>query len=309
MARLPPLNAARAFEAAARHLSFTRAAEELHVSQGAISQQVKLLEDWLGRPLFRRRNRGLDLTEAGAAYAEAVRQGLGIIAEATKTVRRPDEAKDLALSCLASFAHKWLGPRLGRLASRHPALRLRILTGMVPVDLAGGTVDCAIRTGTGPYQGLYSEVLLTEELTPMARPDIAARLQSPEDLSGELLLRDFGTDWLDWLVPAGLGERDYRWGPEFLDSSMALDAAIAGQGIVLARTALAEADLAAGRLAAPFAFAVSYDWAHWFVCRQGAERRGPVRDLLDWLREEAGRLPKPEIRPGRPIPRLPVPRG
>lgn len=305
MATLPPLKALRVFEAAARHLSFTKAAGELCVTQGAVSQQVKALEDALEVELFRRRNRELRLTDAGRNYALAVREALRLVSEATAELRRNASAQNLTLSCLPSFAHKWLMPRLGRFIESHPEISLRVHTSFEVVDLRRDGIDCAIRHGPGGYSDAYAEILLTEELTPMCAPAIAAELARPHDLAGQTLLRDFGTEWDEWLQRAGVADLKFRLGPEFLDSSMAMQAAIDGAGIILGHTALARDDLESGRLVAPFETRVSYDCAHWFVCPAGDEMRPQIRALHDWLRQEAAAFPSPPIRLGR----LKAPRG
>lgn len=299
MTDLPPLKSLRVFEAAARHLSFTRAADELCVTQGAVSQQVKLLEDALGVPLFRRQNRELRLTAQGERYVLSVREALRLIGEATAALRGPQDQGRLTLSCLPSFAHKWLMPRLGRFLEAHPEISLRIHTGFDVVDLARDGIDCAIRHGQGGYDGCFSELLLTEELTPMCSPAIAAALKRPEDLAKQTLLRDFGTEWQDWLAQAGIAKLKMRLGAEFLDSSMAMQAAIDGRGVILGHTVLARDDIAAGRLVTPFDTRVPYDCAHWFVCLPGKENTPAVNALRAWLKQEAEAFPALPLPPGR----------
>ncbi|WP_422367791.1 transcriptional regulator GcvA [Pelagibius sp.] len=296
---LPPLKSLRVFEAAARHLSFTKAADELCVTQGAVSQQVRVLEEALSTKLFRRQGRELRLTRAGERYVLVVREALRLIGEATAELRRETQPRKLTLSCLPSFAHKWLMPRLGDFIETHPDISLRIHTSFDVVDLARDGIDCAIRHGPGGYTGLFAEILLTEELTPMCSPAIAARLTRPEDLAGETLLRDFGTEWSDWLERAGLAGDNLKVGAEFLDSSMAMQAAIDGRGVILGHTALARDDLEAGSLVAPFEARVSYDCAHWFVCLPGRETTPEVRSLHDWLKRQAAAFPAPAIGPRR----------
>ncbi|MEQ9813561.1 MAG: transcriptional regulator GcvA [Azospirillaceae bacterium] len=299
MKQLPPLKALPAFEASARLLSFTRAAAELHVTQGAVSQQIRQLEDWLGVRLFQRLTRELRLTEAGRRYALEVRDALRLLEEATAALRAKTERDTITLSCMPSFAHKWLGPRLGRFIAGNPDLALNIHSSFETVELGTGAFDCAIRHGAGGYRGYYSEILLTEELTPLCSPGIAERLREPADLTGETLIRDYGTEWSDWLEAAGLAGRGFRWGTEFMDSSMAIQAAIDGHGVILGHTVLAWDDIRNGLLVKPFALAVPYDFAHWFVCPEGEERRGAVKRLRDWLVAEAATFPRPEVRLGR----------
>ncbi|HIP80321.1 MAG TPA: transcriptional regulator GcvA [Kiloniellaceae bacterium] len=295
MNTLPPLKSLRVFEAVARHLSFTRAADELCVTQGAVSQQVRVLEDALGVKLFQRQHRELRLTSAGERYVLAVREALRLIGAATAELRKDRQPGRLTLSCLPSFAHKWLMPRLGDFIETHPEISLRIHTSFEVVDLARDGIDCAIRHGPGGYKDLFAEVLLTEELTPMCSPVVAGRLARPEDLAGETLLRDFGTEWDDWLEHAGLATGRFTMGAEFLDSSMAMQAAIDSRGIILGHTALARDDLEAGRLVAPFEARVPYDCAHWFVCLPGRETAPELRALRDWLKRQAADFPTPAI--------------
>ncbi|WP_019646209.1 transcriptional regulator GcvA [Novispirillum itersonii] len=291
MADLPPLNALRTFEVAARHLSFTRAAEELHITQAAVSQQMKGLEEALGVPLFRRLNRRLWLTDAGQEYACSVREALQIVRDATVRLRPEASHHDLTLSLPPSLAHKWLMPRLGRFIDRHPALTLRLHTTYEVMRLGIGptAVHCAIRQGRGPYPGLFAELLLRENLTPVCAPGLAAQLATPEDLRRVPVIRDEGVSWADWLAAAGLPQRAIGAGPTFLDSSMAVQAAIDGRGVTLGRSVMIADDLAAGRLVEPFrhlGLQTPYLNAVWFLCPQGQEVTPAIQALLGWLKEE-----------------------
>src|SRR3954471_7049645 len=197
--RLPPLNAIRAFEAAARHLSFTRAAEELNVTQAAISHQLKGLEDVLGLPLFRRMNRSLMLTEAGQSYLPPLRDALDQIADATAKLKASDSGGTLDISTLASFAAKWLVPRLPRFQERHPQIDVRLSTSSHMVDFTQQEVDVAIRFGRGGWPGVRAERLLTEDVFPVCAPCLLAggkSLKTPEDLANfPLLHEDFLIGW------------------------------------------------------------------------------------------------------------------
>ncbi|SOD94982.1 transcriptional regulator GcvA [Caenispirillum bisanense] len=303
--RLPPLNALRVFEAAARHLSFTKAAEELHVTQAAVSQQVRGLEEQLGVPLFRRLNRALLLTDTGQRYAVAVRGALEQIAEATAALRpaREDDGS-MTVSVMPSFAHKWLMPRLGRFLDRHPEISLRVHASFEAVDFDRDRIDCALRQGTGGYDGLYSELLLAEEVTPMCAPAVAARLHDPRDLLRETLLYDYGADWQDWLAAAGVTGGTLPKGTEFFDSSMALQVAMDARGVVLGRTGLAADDLASGRLVAPFPVRLPYAYATWFVCPRGTEDHPKIKAFRDWLREECAAFGS--AAPPVPLPHVPL---
>jgi LysR family glycine cleavage system transcriptional activator len=299
MAKMPPLKALRVFEAAARHQSSTKAAEELCVTQGAVSQQIKLLEESLGVELFLRLNQQLRLTSQGRKYALEVREALRLISEATAEIQPRSVSAAVTISCLPSFAHKWLAPRLGRFLQAEPGISLRLHTSFEVVDLFRHGVDCAIRHGSGGYDGCFAEILMTEELAPMCTPQIAAQLTSPEDLAEQVLLRDYGTEWRDWLEPAGIDDEDLCWGAEFQDSSVAIQAAIDGRGVILGHTMLAHDDLRSGALVAPFEMRVPYDCAHWFVCRRGEETRPEIAAVRAWLRKEAAAFPSPSIRLGR----------
>lgn len=309
--RLPPLNAIRVFEAAARHLSFTKAAEELHVTQAAVSQQVRGLEEQLGVPLFRRLNRALLLTDAGQRYAVAVRGALAQIAEATAALRPArEEDGTLTVSVMPSFAHKWLMPRLGRFLDRHPEISLRIHSSFDLVDFERDAIHCALRQGTGAYDSHFAELLLAEEVTPVCAPSVAERLHEPRDLLAETLLQDYGTDWTEWLAAAGVTGAGPRTGTEFFDSSMALQAAMDGRGVVLGRSVLVHDDLASGRLVAPFPVRIPYQYATWFVCPPGTETQPKLQALRDWLGEEAratmgGRAHSVAVRPMAIRPFLP----
>lgn len=299
MATFPSLNALRVFEAAARHLSFTKAADELCVTQGAVSQQIKGLEEAIGVALFVRDKKQLRLTDQGWRYVLAVREALRIVREATDEIRAPAADGIVAISCLPSFAHKWLGSRLGKFAQAHPDISLRVHSSFDVLDLARDGIDCAIRHGNGGYTDCYSEILLTEELTPMCSRAVAETLRTPADLASAVLLQDYGTDWNEWLEAAGIADLAFTWGAEFLDSSMAIQAAIDGQGVILGHTALAHSDLVSGALVAPFNLRISYDCAHWFVCRSGFETRPEIAAVHDWLKAEAAHFPRVPIRLGR----------
>lgn len=305
MQRLPPLNALRVFECAARHLSFTRAAEELCVTQAAVSQQVRSLEEHLGLQLFRRLNRALLLTDAGQRYAIAIRQALATIAEATAALAPPPmEGGTLTVSCMPSFAHKWLMPRLGRFLDREPGISLRVHAGSEVVDFRDDGIHCAVRLGPGRYDGVFTEFLFTEYLTPVCAPAVAERLRTPEDLLAERLLHDWGVEWAPWFAAAGLAGREVPRGPEFYDTSMALQAAVDGRGVVIGRTAMIHEDLATGRLVKPFDLQVPHDYSHWFVCPEGHQDHPNIRALRAWLLEESApfRDSGPPPAQGRPVP-------
>lgn len=295
--RLPPLNALRAFEAAARHLSFTRAAEELFVTQAAISHQVKALEEHLGRKLFRRLNRALLLTDDGQAYLPSVSRAFTLINEATNNLLTKDAPGPLTVSALPSFAARWLVPRLGRFRQVRPDIDLRIDPSAELSDFAGGDVDVSIRYGRGKYPGLRADWLMTEDIFPVCSPQLVAgehRLRDPADLEHHVLLHDDGHgDWRTWLLAASVDRVDPARGPIFTDSSMLIQAAMAGQGVALARGVLAADELAAGRLVRPFTLSLPTEYAYYLVCPKDTAEQPKIAAFRDWLLDEARRESSP----------------
>jgi LysR family glycine cleavage system transcriptional activator len=289
--RLPPLNALRAFEAAARHLSFTRAADELHVTQTAISHQIKGLEERLGVRLFRRLPRGLLLTEEAQRYLPPVRDAFDQIAAATEQLAAGGSGGRLTVSVLPSFAAKWLVPRLGRFRAAHPDVDLRISASSQLVDFARDDVDVGIRMGRGAYPGLRVDRLFGESMVPVCSPELLRGphpLRRPEDLRHHVLLHDDDhAGWQLWLELAGVEGVDARRGPIFTDSGMVVEAAAEGQGVALARSVLAAGDLAAGRLVRPFEVSVPHDLAYYLVSPEATAEQTRIRAFRAWLLAEA----------------------
>ncbi len=291
--RLPSLNALRAFEAAARHLSFTRAAEELHVTQAAISHQVKALEEHLGRKLFRRLNRALLLTDDGQAYLPSVSRAFTLLNDATSDLLTTQAPGPLTVSALPSFAARWLVPRLGRFRQIRPDIDLRIDPSAALSDFAGGDVDVGIRYGRGKYPGMRADWLMTEDIFPVCSPALLEGphpLQDPGDLEHQVLLHDDGHgDWRTWLLAAGADRVDATRGPIFTDSSMLIQAAMAAQGVALARGVLAADELAAGRLVRPFTLSLPTEYAYYLVCPINTAEQPKIAAFRDWLLREARR--------------------
>jgi LysR family transcriptional regulator, glycine cleavage system transcriptional activator len=290
--RLPPLNALRAFEAAARHLSFTKAADELAVTQAAISHQVKGLEDRLGVALFRRANRALVLTEVGQAYLPALRDAFDAIDAATARILQKDKAGTITVTTMPSFGAAWLVRRLGAFRALHPDIDVRLLTVERLVDFAREDVDIGIRFGVGSWPGLKAERLLTEDMFPMCSPALLKekKLEKPEDLRHHTLLHDdMETDWRRWLVAAGVKGIDPNRGLHFTNSSMLLQAAVEGQGVALGRSALASGYLAAGQLVKPFELKLPVDAAYYVVYPAAYAQRPKVMAFRDWLMEEVAK--------------------
>lgn len=289
--RLPSLNALKAFEVAARHESFTRAAGELNVTQGAVSHQVKALEEELGLRLFRRERQRLIITEAGKTYLETVRDAFDRIAHGTERLLQRQKSGVLTVSTSPNFAAKWLVHRLGRFAETNPGIDLRIGATAQHVDFAREDVDVAIRHGDGTWPGLHVARLCEEELFPVCSPALLkgrGALRSPADLARHTLLHiDEPHDWATWLDAAGIHAVDPTRGPVFSQRSMAIDAAIDGQGIALARTALCAWDLLNGRLVRPFGFALKVSYAYWIACPKASADLPKISAFRKWLLDEA----------------------
>lgn len=289
--RLPPLNAVRAFEAAARHLSFTKAAKELHVTQSAISHQVKLLEEYLGLKLFRRLNRALVLTDEGQLYLPPVIRVFDQLHEATKRLTDNEARGRLTISVLPSFAARWLVPRLGQFIKNYPELDVRLAPSLELVDFTRDDVDLGIRYGRGRYPGLRVDRLMTEDVFPVCSPELLNGdhpLKQPKDLKHHILMHDDEHgEWRTWLLSAGVDNVDPTRGPTFTDSSMLIQAAVAGQGVALARGALAADDLASGALIRPFTLSLPVEYAYYIVCPEDTADRPKIAAFREWLLQEA----------------------
>ena len=293
--RLPPLSSLRAFEAVARHASFTRAARELHVTQSAVSHQIRGLEDYWGIALFKRSRRSVVLTESGSALAPVVRDGLSRISEAVQRLREEQEGGALRVSLLQSFAVRWLLPRLPEFTARHPAVQVWLSTTSEAVDFARDDADVAIRLGRGGGKGLHSTPLFLEKAFPVCNPayrDAMGVLHGPRDLLEQPVIQVIaearGLGWTDWFAAAGLPGAEPGGGPRFSDSGLAMQAALDGQGIALGRVALALDDLIAGRLVRLFDIDCSSDAAYHLVCPEGQQQKRKIVAFRSWLVERAG---------------------
>jgi LysR family glycine cleavage system transcriptional activator len=289
--RLPPLNALKAFEAAARHESFTRAAEELCVTQGAVSHQVKALEAELAIKLFNRERQRLIITEAGKDYLTVVRDALDRIAVGTERLLQRQNAGVLTVSTSPDFAAKWLVHRLGHFADAHPGIDLRVSATLHHVDFAREEVDLAVRHGEGSWPGLDTVRLSAEQLFAVCSPKLISgrrRLNKPADiLNFPLLHLDSRADWTNWLQAAGLDGADVMRGPVLNRASMVIDAATNGQGIALARTTLAAWDIINGRLVRPFSESLRLSKTYWIVCPKATATVPKIVTFRDWLLAEA----------------------
>ncbi|AOO83573.1 transcriptional regulator GcvA [Bosea vaviloviae] len=296
--QLPPLTSLRAFEAAARHLNYERAGDELAVTASAVGQQVKTLETWLRRPLFvRLPSKGIALTGIGQRYAASISQLLDQLDEATARALRPDVSNVLTVSTMPSFALSWLIPRLGSLKQRHPELEVRISVSLHLTDFAREDVDVAVRYGPGGYQGLHSELLMAESFFPVCNAallnDPARPLRQPSDLRHHTLLHehvegipDYVT-WPKWLAFVGVHDIDAMHGPRFSHTFLALQAAASGQGIALATSALIGDYLDAGRLVRPFPQQLQSSFQYYVVCPEASAERPAIAAFRSWIREEA----------------------
>lgn len=293
---LPPLNALRAFEAAARHLSFTKAAEELNVTPGAVSHQIKALEEMLNVPLFHRLTRSLRLTVAGQAALPTLIQGFDKLAQGVEQLRAHCESGVLTISVSPSFGAMWLMPRLERFRSLHPDIEIRIDGTDRLVDLTRGTADVAIRFGPGGYSGVRVDHLLTPINTPVCSPALLNGenpLREPDDLRHHTLLHidwsDVETSWRMWLLAAGLPDIEPTRGPHFNLENMAVQAARDGQGVALVADVLVADDVAAGRLVHPFdpGFSRPFNFCYYLLSTIDGADLPKIAAFRDWVLAEA----------------------
>lgn len=297
----PPLSALRTFEVAARHLSFTKAAAELHVTQGAVSQQIKQLEASLGFALFHRSRRGLALTEKGEELAATAESAFRRLFDKVEELRQKEKEDGgiLTVSVSPSLAVKWLIPRLGRFHQRHPEVDLRIRPDPALVDLVAeaDSVDMAIRFGQGPFAGLAAVPFMHETVFAVASPDLLAKgppLRHPRDLVHHTLLHSESVrlevnsmaSWEVWLALLNVAGVNPKLGPTFPSSYMLLQAAIHGQGVALTWAALADDDLRAGRLVRLFDRALEGSMSYFALTTPTAARKPKVVAFRDWLVEE-----------------------
>ncbi|MFH7586200.1 transcriptional regulator GcvA [Oceanimonas smirnovii] len=285
--RLPPLNALKAFEAAARNLSFTRAAEELFVTQAAISHQIKALEEFLGIKLFRRRNRSLLLTEEGQSYFLEIKDIFTGISDATERLLARSAKGALTVSLQPSFAIQWLVPKLVRFSEAHPDIDVRIKA----VDLDEGSltddVDVAIYYGKGHWPGLRADKLHAEYLIPVCSPMLlmgTRPLKTPEDLTRHTLLHDTSRrDWKAWFKQLDIPAANVNQGPIFSHSSMVIQAAIHGQGVALGHSVLTQPEIDAGRLVCPFEQVLMSKNAYYLVSHEAQANLGKIAAFRDWM--------------------------
>ncbi|HWM44680.1 MAG TPA: transcriptional regulator GcvA [Burkholderiales bacterium] len=303
--RLPPLNALRVFEAAARHLSFKEAAAELHITQAAVSHQVKSLEEYLGVQLFRRSARGVQLTDAARACLPKLREGFDALAAAVEMIRERGEEAELMITAPPVFTARWLMPRLADFSKREPKIELHVFGSSKMVDAGALSVsalvgDLDLRTessevqihlGGGNYAGHRADRLFAVAITLVANPELGRELKRPEDLAGHTLLHDDALDivaggdaWRKWLEAAGVADKvDANRGPRFSTNMLSLEAASQKLGVALALRPLVDDDIASGRLCAPFDIEVKPQSAYYLVCPEVIADRPAVVAFRKWL--------------------------
>jgi LysR family glycine cleavage system transcriptional activator len=296
MAAFPPLKAVRYFEAAARHLSFSKAAEELNVTHSAISHQIKALEEWVGQPLFDRTGRALRLTEGGRQFLPPVRSAFQQLADAAQDLRQLCHGGPLTVSVLPSLASKWLVPRLFDFRAKHPEIEVRISATERVEQIGQGGIDIAIRYGRGKWPNVDSELLLKDDLFPVASPLLLSgehALKEPRDLANFTLISDTTWQaaqfdfWQQWLEHAGVTGLELKSGGfSFNYSNLLIQAAVDGLGVALGNTMLASDDLKAGRLVKPFDISVPLDTGYYVVYVRDALKRPKIKAFRDWVMDQ-----------------------
>ncbi|MEM8798609.1 MAG: transcriptional regulator GcvA [Pseudomonadota bacterium] len=297
-----PLNALRVFDAAARHLSFKLAADELAVTPAAVSQQIRALEDTLGVVLFKRQTRGLELTHEAQLALPALREGFLQFEEVVRLLQLTQRSDMLTVSVAPSFASKWLVPRIERFYNSVPDMDVRIDASNALVNFGQDNIDLAIRYGAGDYPQLLSERLIDEAVSPVCSPDLYASggLETPQGLRDLILIHDDSSiedescpTWSMWLRAAGVGDIEGDRGLHFNQSNLAIEAAVAGKGVALAKHTIAADDIEHGRLVRPFADEQPVNFAYYLVAPMDRWRLPKVARFVEWLREEAAAMKPP----------------
>ena len=304
MSLLPPLNSLRAFEATARHLSFSKAADELNVTPGAISQQIRTLEEFLDIKLFKRLNRTIILTDSGQLFQPLLAEGFGSITEAVELVRKHQDDAPLTITSAPSFISKWLIPRLCKFQATYPDIDVRIDASSRLVDFVREDIDVGIRFGTGEYPDLYSVYLFSFDLIPVCSPSLIKpghTLTNPKDLRHYSLLHSnydevdsSWPDWGMWLATAGVDDIDTSHGIFFNQSEMIIEAALEGQGVALVASVMAADEIAAGRLIQPFETRLPVRLCYHLVSSEQKANNPKVTAFRDWLLAESAYLREAE---------------
>lgn len=295
---MPPFLSLRVFEAAARSGSFARAAEELGISAGAVSQHIRTIEEFAGQPLFRRLGRGVQLTEAGKAAFSHAGAAIAEMLQAGRAMRAAMRGRRVSISTAPSFASKWLIPRLNRFQELHPEIEVRMSADMTLTDFSVSDMDLAIRYGPGGYEGLYCERLMTESVVVVCSPRLLegrGEVRNAADLVSLPLIHDDGPErdpscpsWTMWFAARGIRRADAERGLRFNQSGLAIEAAAAGKGLALAKRQLALRDLNEGVLVAPLGEGEApVNFAYWLVWPRGRRFEPAQTAFLEWLRSEA----------------------
>ncbi len=285
---LPPLPSARAFEAAARHLSFHGAAEELHVTPSAISHQIRSLEAFLGVELFHRTHRGVSLTMEGEGYLAELREAFGIIAVATADLRQGRLSGSLVVGATSAFISRWILPRMKRFTGSYPGIVLSLNALVGPVDFAREDLDAAICVGPKDWTGLRADRIASSPLFPVCSPKLGEALKEPSDLRHQTLLHyDNGEEWARWLQAAHVDDVDLTSGPRFNDCNVMLQAAVESHGVGLTFTALAERELRTGQLIKPFEQMLLPEAWYYIVSPEASADRPKVAAFRNWILHEA----------------------
>jgi LysR family glycine cleavage system transcriptional activator len=290
MSRLPSLNALKAFEAAARHLSFTRAAETLNVSQSAISHQVKLLEEHVGKPLFRRAPSGLTLTDAGETLFDSTHEAFEMIMAAISEARGEPQNEIVTLTIRPFLSFNWLSPQLSKFYERHPGRNIRLQHTNGSIDVDSGDFDIAIVLGDGNWPTMDVDFLMPCELTPLCSPKFCSDREKPKQLSdlktSTLLHESKLGNWPRWLALAGDPNPGSRRHMFIDDTNVRIQAAIKGQGVVLSNPKLLSSEIEKGNLIAPFDVMLT-DYSYYIVRPKESSKQQKTQVLRDWLTEQA----------------------
>jgi len=294
--RLPPLTAFRAFDAAARHMSFAKAADELHVTPAALSFQIKSLEEHLGHPLFHRLNRAVELTDSGKVLAPGAAEGFATLAKAWGDAKKLHDTRTLTVTAGPGFTSKWLAPRFFQFAQNNPDIDLRFSASLKMVDFNVDEVDMAIRFSQHEDEGVYSQTIVEEWVTPMVAPALADRLKTPEDLLNIPLLHQDDTtflrpkiDWDAWFSAAGVTPPTTA-GTHFGQADHTVNAALSGGGAMLGRVSMTERHLNEGRLVMPFDLTLWMNATYRIVCPSGVETRPQVARFIEWVMSEVSAI-------------------
>jgi LysR family glycine cleavage system transcriptional activator len=297
--QLPSLSALRCFEAAARTANFTQAAAELHVTQSAVSHQVRALENQLGARLFRRERQALQLTRVGEAYLRSVREALDRLNAATEAVAGTKGDRAIIISVSPAFAIRWLIRRLTQFRRLHPAIRIHLNSARHHVNFEKDDVDLAIRHGSGIWPGLRADLLLEDELFPVCSPTLLAKgppLRRFADLANYPLINDTEHSyWQEWFRLAGVGEADLSGAISFDDNGLIIEAAVDGQGIAIVRSILAADELNQGKLVRVFDLSLRQRLGYYIVCPEATADRPHIKAIRKWLLGEARGMARPRV--------------